>query len=69
MLNCIGGEKKNPSPNAEDTGDGGSIPGSGRSTGVVATHSSILVMGSPMDSRAWWVTVHGLAKSQTRLSN
>ena len=23
----------------------------------------------PMDGGAWWVTVHGFAKSQTRLSN
>ena len=24
---------------------------------------------NPMDRRAWWATVHGVAKSQTRLSN
>ena len=24
---------------------------------------------NPMDSRAWWAAVHGVAKSQTRLSN
>ena len=24
---------------------------------------------NPMDRGAWWATVHGVAKSQTRLSN
>ena len=35
----------------------------------MATHSSILVWRFPMDRGAWWATVHGVAKSQTRLSN
>ena len=26
-------------------------------------------LGNPMDAGAWWATVHGVAKSQTRLSN
>ena len=26
-------------------------------------------LGNPMDREAWWATVHGLAKSQVRLSN
>ena len=25
-------------------------------------------LGNPMDRGAWWATVHGVAKSQTRLS-
>ena len=29
----------------------------------------LLTMENPMDGRAWWVTVHGVSKSQTRLSN
>ena len=33
------------------------------------THSSILVWRIPMDRGAWWATVHGVAKSQTRLSD
>ena len=41
---------ENPSTNAEDTGDGSSVPRSGISPGVVATQSSTLVMGNPMDS-------------------
>ena len=28
----------------------------------MATHSSILAMGNPMDRRAWWATVHVVAK-------
>ena len=31
----------------------------------MATHSSILLK-NPMDRGAWWATVHGVAKSQTR---
>ena len=33
----------------------------------MATHSSILSWRIPMDRGAWWATVHGVAKSQTRL--
>ena len=35
----------------------------------VATHSSILAWRIPMDRGAWRATVHGVAKSQTRLSD
>ena len=35
----------------------------------VETYSSILVWRIPMDRGAWWARVHGVAKSQTRLSN
>ena len=35
----------------------------------MATHSSILAWRISMDRGAWWATVHGVAKSQTRLSN
>ena len=34
----------------------------------MATHSSPLAWRIPMDRGAWWATVHGVAKSQTRLS-
>ena len=34
----------------------------------MATHSSILACRISMDRSAWWATVHGVAKSQTRLS-
>ena len=35
----------------------------------MATHSSIPAWRIPMDRGAWWATVHGVAKSQTLLSN
>ena len=35
----------------------------------MATHSSLLPWRIPMDRRAWRATVHGVAKSQTQLSD
>ena len=35
----------------------------------MATHSSILAWKIPTDREAWWATVHGVAQSQTQLSN
>ena len=35
----------------------------------IATHSSILAWRIPMDRGAWRAIVHGVAKSQTRLSD
>ena len=35
----------------------------------MATHSNILAWRIPMDRGAWWVIVHGVAKSRTRLSD
>ena len=35
----------------------------------IATYSSILAWGIPMDRGAWRATVHGVAQSQTRLSD
>ena len=35
----------------------------------MATHSSILAWRIPKDRSAWWAAVHGVAKSQTKLSN
>ena len=34
----------------------------------MATHSSIPAWRIPVDRGAWWVAVHGVAKSQTRLN-
>ena len=31
----------------------------------MAIHSSILAWKNPMDRRAWWATVYGIAKSKT----
>ena len=33
----------------------------------MATHSSVLAWRIPMDRGAWRTTVHGIAKSRTRL--
>ena len=35
----------------------------------MATHSSILAWRIPMDRGTWRAAVHGVAKSQTQLSN
>ena len=56
--------------NAEDTGNPGLIPGSGRSPG--GGHGNPLQYSSlenPMDRGAWWATVHEIAKNQTRWSD
>ena len=53
-----------------NAGDRGSIPGSGRCAGGghgYPLHSSCLE--NPMDRGAWGATVHGVANSQTRLSD
>ena len=58
---------KNPPADVEDLG---SIPGSGRSSeegnGKPVQYSCLV---KPTDRGAWWAAVHGVAKSQTRLSN
>ena len=57
---------KDPPANAGDAGDLGSVPGSGRSSG--GGHGTALqhpCLENPMDKGAWWVTVHGVAKSRT----
>ena len=56
--------------NARNTRDAGSIPGSGTSPGEV--HGYPLQYSSlenSMDRGGWQATVHGVAKSQTQLSN
>jgi len=35
----------------------------------MGTHSSILAWRILMDRGAWWAAVHGVSKSQTRLSD
>ena len=55
---------------ASDTGDLGSIPGSGRSPGEGNGYP--LQYSFPENSTdigPWWATVQGVAKSRTRLSN
>ena len=51
-------------------GNLGSIPGWGRSPG--GGHGNPLQysgLENPMDSGAWWATVHGVIKSRTQWSN
>ena len=53
-----------------DVGDPGLIPGSGRSPGEKnGTPLQYSCLENSMDRGAWWATVHGVAKSQTQLSN
>ena len=55
---------------ARNGGDLGSSSGSGRSPGEGNGNPlQYFCLESPMDGRAWWATVHGVTKSQTRLSN
>ena len=57
---------KNPPASAEDIGDMGSIPGSGRSPG--GGHGNRLqysCLENPMDRGACQATIHGVAKSWT----
>ena len=57
---------KNPTANAGDIRDTGSIPGSGRSPG--GGHGNPLqysCLENPMDRGAWQATVHGVAMSRT----
>ena len=58
---------KEPTCNA---GDPGWIPGSGRSPGEWIVYPlQYSCLENPVDRGAWWATVHGVAKSWTRLSN
>ena len=51
-------------------GDLGSIPGLGKSPGEGNGNPlQYSCLENPMDGGAWWATVHGVAKSQTRLSD
>ena len=56
---------KNPPTNARDTGAKGLISGSERSPGNPLQYSCL---DNFLDRGAWWVTVHGVSKSRTRLS-
>ena len=49
--------------NARDTGDAGSVPGSGRSPGEGNDNPlQYSCLGNPMDRGAWQATVHGVTK-------
>jgi len=62
-----GSDSKQSACNA---GDLGSVPGwEGPLEEGMATHSSILAWRIPMDRGAWWVAVHVVVESRTRLSD
>ena len=53
-----------------NAGGPGSIPGSGRSLGEGSgTLLQYSCLDNSLDRGVWWATVHGVAKSQARLSN
>ena len=59
---------KNPPANAGDGRNMGSIPGSGRSCEEGNRNPlQYSRLENPKDRGAWWATVHGVSKSQTRL--
>ena len=61
---------KTLSPSAGDIRDACSIPGSGRSPG--GEHGNPLqysCLGNPMNTGAWWATIHRVTKSWTRWSD
>ena len=61
-----GSDGKTSAYNAEDLG---SISGSGRSPGEGNSYPlQYSGLENSMGRGAWWVTVHGVTKSQTRLS-
>ena len=67
---CIYGFPGGPvgKESACNVGDLGSVPGSGRSLGEGNGNSlQYSCLQNSMDRGAWWITVHGVTKSQTQL--
>ena len=61
---------KNLTDSVGDARDVGSIPGLGRSPGEGNGYPvQYSCLKNSMDRVAWWATVHGVAKSQTRLND
>ena len=53
-----------------NTGDPGSVPGLGRSSGEENGNPlQYSCLENSMDRRAWWATDHGVTNSQTHLSD
>ena len=62
-----GSECKECACNAEDTGDVGLIPGSGRSLGEGNGNPLwYSCLENPVDRGAWWATVQRVAESHTQ---
>ena len=69
-MSTINSGGSNSKESACNEGDPGSIPGSGRSPGEEnGKPFQYSCLGNLMDRGAWWTRVHGVAKSQTRLSD
>ena len=65
---CLGSSESKES--ACNAGDLGSIPESGRSPGEGNGNPlQYSCLENSMDRGAWWAAVHGIIKSQTRLSD
>ena len=61
---------KEPTANAGDAEDTGSVPGSGRSPGEGNGNPlHYTCLKNPMDRGAWRVTLHGVTKNRTQLSD
>ena len=61
---------KNLASNAGDARDAGLIPGLRRYPGEGSGHPlHYSCLENSMDRGAWWAMVHGVSKSQTRLSH
>ena len=68
LVSFLGGSDGKES--ACNVGDPGSIPKSGRPAGEGNGNPfEYSCLKNPRDRGAWWATVHGAQKSQTRLSN
>ena len=68
MLGFPGGSEGKAS--ACNAGDPGSIPGLGRSAGEGNGNPlRYSCLENSEDGGAWWATVHGVAKTETRLSD
>ena len=62
--------KKKKKKSACNTGDQGLIPKLGRSPGEGNDYPlQYSCLENSMDRGAWWATVHGVAKSQTQVSD
>ena len=67
FVQCLGGSDGKAS--VYNAGDPGSIPVSERSPGEGNGNSlKYSCLENSKDEGAWWATVHGVVKSQTRLS-
>ena len=65
-----GSAGKESTCNTGDSGDLGSIPGWGRFPGGGNGNPlQYSCLGNSMDRGDWWVTVHGVTKSQTLLND